>query len=452
LFSALGVAFNPGCYFTGTSTHSFSFFMNVLELLTRARSASGKKIEYKLGKGGMKPNADLPDAGSAGQCDCSGFVAWCLGISRQTENPFYLNANGGWIETTAVHKDILSNTGLFSQCEAQPGCIVVYGDSHSGQGHIGIVVSVTISGGKKVASRVIHCSSGNWKKNGDAILETVATVFTSNANSVYGWYEGISKGTLEAMQLIEIGRAIPVIEPLAGKWPTPVVLQQYGAKAGFVNVWGCADETARFCQAGMTINADGAPNAYHPAGKGIDNLLNAGEPPKGKPNASHELWKWWGIVTKDGVPVVQTTGEWAGYYISTTALTNPGQAETSIARYVDSNKIPFVVLPNVDKARIMLGDMAWVVNRANGKSSAAIVADLGPTDQLGEGSIELARRLGVDPDPKKGGTSEEDILYIVFAGSGNRKGQSLAKIEELAKNHFDAWGGEARVEALPKLV
>ncbi len=425
--------------------------MNTTELLARARYASGKKIEYKLGKGGMKPKADLPDAGS-GQCDCSGYVAWCLGISRMTDNPFYQNANGGWIETTAVHKDILSNTGLFTQCEAQPGCIVVYGDSNGGQGHIGLVTSVTITDGKKVASKVIHCSSGNWKRNGDAILETVATVFTGNASSVYGWYEGINKSTLEDIQLIEIGRAIPVVDPVAGKWPTPAVLQQYGVKAGFVNVWGCAGETARFCQTGMMINADGAPNAYHPNGIGIDHLLNAGAPPKGEPKAPHSRWNWWGIVAKDGKPVVQTSGEWKGYYISTTALANPGQPEDSAARYVDSNKIPFIVVPNVDKGRVLLGDMAWVINRANGQASAAIIADIGPKDKLGEGSIELARRLGLNSDPKKGGTSKNDILYIAFPGSGNRKGQSLAKIEQLGKNLFDAWGGDARVNALPKLV
>ena len=424
--------------------------MNVTELLARARSASGHKTEYKLGKGGMKPNNLRPD--SSGQCDCSGYVAWCLGISRQTDNPFYLNQNGGWIETTAVHKDIRSKVGFFSECEAQPGCIVVYGDSAAGQGHIAIVISVTISGGKKIASRIIHCSSGNWKKNGDAIIETVATVFTSNPNSVYGWYEGLSKTTLDDIQTLEIGRAIPVIEPLDGKWPTPTIVHQFGARAGFVNLWGCTGENARLCQTGMMINADGAPNAYHPKDIGIDHLRNAGAPPKDNDHAPHSDWEWWGIVTKNGKPVVQAAGPWAGYYISTTALINPGQAEDNPSRYIDSNKIPFIVVPNIDKGRAMIGDMAWVINRATGQESPAIIADLGPKDKIGEGSIELARRLGINPDPKTGGTTEDDILYIAFPGSGNKKGQSLPRIETLAKSHFDAWGGMDRVKSLPKLA
>jgi len=82
----------------------------------------------------------------------------------------------------------------------------------------------------------------------------------------------------------------------------------------------------------------------------------------------------------------------------------------------------------------------------------AIVADLGPKDKIGEGSLELARRLGIDSDPKNGGRSEDDILYIAFPGSGNKKGQSLSRIETLAKSQFDAWGGMDRVNALPKLA
>jgi hypothetical protein len=202
----------------------------------------------------------------------------------------------------------------------------------------------------------------------------------------------------------------------------------------------------------MAINADGAPNAYHPANTGTDHIRNAGQPPKGQPNAPHSKWKWWGIVAKNGVPVVQKTGPWKGYYVSTTALAYSGQLEEDPARYVDSNAVPFIVVPNIEKGRAMLGDYAYVVNRANGKASPAIIADLGPTDKIGEGSIELARRLGIKENPRNGGTSKKDIFYLVFPGTGNRKAQPLAKIDKAATDLFQQWGGAARMATLPSLT
>ena len=430
--------------------------MNVSDLLARARSAAGRKTEYKLGKGGMKPLAALPDAGG-GQCDCSGYVAWALGISRKTDNPFYKNVNGGWIETTAVHKDIASEVGLFSPCPAQLGCIVVYGDAGGGQGHIGIVTATANKDGELVASKVLHCSSGNWKKNGDSVLETPANVFTNNPRTVYGWYEGIDRNSLAETMNIEIRRALAV-DPSAATlapgatWPSPVIVHQYGTPSGYVPIWGCLGEAARFCQAGMMINADGAPNAYNPADTGTDYLRNAGAPPRDQPNAPHSKWRWWGIATRNGAPVVQNSGPWKGYYVSTTALVNAGQPDDVPARYVDSDAIPFIVVPGVERGRALLGDYAFIVNRGNGQSSPAIVADLGPKDKIGEGSIELARRLGIRENPRRGGTSKPDIFYIIFPGTGKSRGQALAKIEQNANELFETWGGMERLATLPRLI
>jgi hypothetical protein len=49
------------------------------DALARARTALGKTIEYKLGKGRMNPGPATPPP--AGQGDCSGHIAWCLGLS-----------------------------------------------------------------------------------------------------------------------------------------------------------------------------------------------------------------------------------------------------------------------------------------------------------------------------------------------------------------------------------
>lgn len=155
--------------------------MDVEAVVARALSATGQGIRYKLGKGGMKPGNPMPDAG--GQCDCSGFVAWCLGMSRMTKQAFYVQYNGGWIETTAVWTDIGKSVGIFEQLAApKRGAIVVFPDAGGAQGHIGVLTSAT---------KVVHCSKGNDTKFGDAIRETDLTVF-KKPNARYGWYVGLT--------------------------------------------------------------------------------------------------------------------------------------------------------------------------------------------------------------------------------------------------------------------
>lgn len=162
--------------------------MNVEQLLKRARKFSDGPCTYRLGKGGRDGKAAQP-MDAAGGLDCSGFVSWCLGINRKTDNPLYKKLNGGWIETSAVWKDAsIYTTGLFRQIkEAKPGCIVVYPDSGGRQGHIGIV-SLVVGG---AASTVIHCSSSN--KKGAAIQITTPNVFLKNSKTIYAWYDGVDE-------------------------------------------------------------------------------------------------------------------------------------------------------------------------------------------------------------------------------------------------------------------
>ena len=44
------------------------------------------------------------------------------------------------------------------------------------------------------------------------------------------------------------------------------------------------------------------------------------------------------------------------------------------------------------------------------------MADIGPRGKYGEGSIALARGLGIDSSPKHGGCSK-GVTFYVFAGS-----------------------------------
>lgn len=153
------------------------------EVVRRALSVVNQGCAYKLGKGGFNPSSPVPWS-SLGQCDCSGFVSWAIGVSRQTDNPWYKKQNGGWFETSAIVADCRTPFGFFDQVpweEAQLGMLLVWGDSRVGgktrQGHVGIVTE--IGGGAPVS--VCHCSSGNFRKFGDAIQETDVSIFKANS-------------------------------------------------------------------------------------------------------------------------------------------------------------------------------------------------------------------------------------------------------------------------------
>ena len=150
--------------------------MKPADVIARARACLGQSCRYGLGKGGMNPKADWP-WDSEVRLDCSGFVAWCLEVSRKTDNPWYVEQNGGWLETSAIVRDCETPFGFFAlvnRTHAQPGDLLVYGDRKSAatgksvQGHVGIVTEADNRGPR----RVIHCSRGSERKYGDAIAET----------------------------------------------------------------------------------------------------------------------------------------------------------------------------------------------------------------------------------------------------------------------------------------
>lgn len=160
---------------------------SVAQFLARARSAKGKKTVYKLGAGGMKPgNATPTDAGNT--CDCSGFVCWALGVSRKTTHPLYVKFNGGWMNTDGMVNDANNSTGFFDALpDAKVGCIIVYPGGKNKIGHVGIVTEVTAG----VATKVLHCSSGNYRSTEDAIQETNPDVFLHNPKTMYAWWVGV---------------------------------------------------------------------------------------------------------------------------------------------------------------------------------------------------------------------------------------------------------------------
>ena len=194
--------------------------------------------------------------------------------------------------------------------------------------------------------------------------------------------------------------------------------------------------SAFFYESGMTIDADGAPNAYHPDNSGIDDLGNAGAP---------GIWEG---LAKDaqGEPFIQGPDDpFPGYYVSETALADRSKAINDPARYVDASKIPFIVLPGGLARQIgaRVGDYAVVFNERNGRSSYAIFGDVGPHDRLGEGSIALAENLGIRSDARNGGTWR-GVLYMVFPGSGEGRPKTVDEINANGQNLLRAWEVETK--------
>jgi hypothetical protein len=98
---------------------------------------------------------------------------------------------------------------------------------------------------------------------------------------------------------------------------------------------------------------------------------------------------------------------------------------------------------------VALGDLSAVTNRRNGKTSFAIFADVGPHGKIGEGSVALARALGINDDPRYGGTGSSSIAYLVFPKSGLGPGRlrSAKEIRISALRAFRRWGGARRLRA-----
>ena len=96
------------------------------------------------------------------------------------------------------------------------------------------------------------------------------------------------------------------------------------------------------------------------------------------------------------------------------------QPDTSLhynGRPVDAGKVPYVVVPPAIINAVVptvLGCQAQVTHK--NVTVDAVVADIGPRMKIGEGSVELARRLGIPESPVSGGDETYDVLYKIFPG------------------------------------
>lgn len=95
------------------------------------------------------------------------------------------------------------------------------------------------------------------------------------------------------------------------------------------------------------------------------------------------------------------------------------QPEISYKPNLSALLVPWAVVP-VSFIRavpeLVIGSQARARNIATGQITNCIIADGGPDDKLGEGSICNATRMGLSGDPATGGTQEPIILWEFWPG------------------------------------
>lgn len=212
------------------------------------------------------------------------------------------------------------------------------------------------------------------------------------------------------------------------------------------------------------IDADGAPNAYHPDDIGKHCTRDAHIGLDCPANAGYPKTRWWHkVLTRDpkdpSQAYVQPSGPYAGFFVSQTWLATPGGSSLSSATYVDATQVPYIVFPGTDFAQIKgtgwKGDVGFAINLGNGTRTSFVVADQGGGSEaeLGEGSIALFKALGATTVNARTGAGAPEglVLYVVFPGS-RKQSSSLwprtnSDIETLALRLLETIGGADALEA-----
>lgn len=177
------------------------------------------------------------------------------------------------------------------------------------------------------------------------------------------------------------------------------------------------------------------------------------------------------IAMKGGKPCPEIDG----FLVSATALSNSAVADVcSFDRYVDAMTVPAIVIPGQrttadGKTKLVslqmqganLGDLAAVLG-PEGRLVFAVVGDIGPKKEIGEGSIALAMKLlGKTSEPvnyrqirgKKGfegqGLAIKRVVTIIFPGTRDsaQPYMTRARIDQDGKAALTAWGGIERLKA-----
>lgn len=187
-----------------------------------------------------------------------------------------------------------------------------------------------------------------------------------------------------------------------------------------------------YCEIGVgdvSIDADGAPNAYGPQanahdpdGCGLDSLTAACYPPGAADPLGQEDWK--DILVPDPQHPVTPYLKPDGFYISKTSLCDDSkEADIEPGKFLDAATLPYVVMPQfwVEHLGMRLGDLCILNHTTLNKPVVAIVGDLCPfTERLGEMSIAAAVLLGgqnVSPRTGVDFPVKSTLRFVLFKDS-----------------------------------
>ncbi len=169
------------------------------QAIARARSQLCLGTVYRMAGGKINPTStDCRD--ELRSADCSAFLTWVYRIKKYQGDEFWwLNElNGGWYNTDGIWIDARGHdwsgpeimTGNFYEIHSpRPACAVVFPASWVSKipgprvGHCGVVTEVYDDG----AYKTVHCSSGNYKRTGDAIQETSGALFERIRSRIFVW-------------------------------------------------------------------------------------------------------------------------------------------------------------------------------------------------------------------------------------------------------------------------
>lgn len=96
---------------------------------------------------------------------------------------------------------------------------------------------------------------------------------------------------------------------------------------------------------------------------------------------------------------------------------------------LDATVVPYISIPG-DYRGARVGDIALVTYR--GRRSYAVIGDVGPDGRFGEGSVALARRLGISADGNTGGASG-GVTYTLFSGARADTSSQQALLSDLER-------------------
>ncbi|WP_238431627.1 glycoside hydrolase family 75 protein [Streptomyces cavernae] len=129
------------------------------------------------------------------------------------------------------------------------------------------------------------------------------------------------------------------------------------------------------------------------------------------------FWKADMDIDCDGRPGARCNEDTDPSFTPTTAY------QQSDGRHLNAERLPFVVVPGVSGIwnyrdhGIRGGTVAAVIY--GDQVRYAVVGDVGPTGIIGEASYATARALGINPDPRRGGTPS-GVTYLLFKDSRAR--------------------------------